>query len=81
MRPRKNAYADSPSFPYRDLWEERTIRSVANLTRQDGHEFLEIGPKVPVQTTTEPFPLEMANEALDHLRKGQLTGAAVLLTS
>jgi len=71
--------SDIPSFPYRDLWEERTIRSVANLTRQDGHEFLEIAPKVPVRTTTEEFPLEEANEALERLRSGQLTGAAVLL--
>ena len=61
--------------------EERTIRSVANLTRQDGYEFLEIAPKVPVHITTRPFPLEQANEALDHLRNGQLTGAAILLSS
>lgn len=71
--------SDISSFPYRDLWEERTICSVANLTRQDGHEFLEIAPKVPVRTTTEPFPLEAANEALARLRSGQLTGAAVLV--
>jgi propanol-preferring alcohol dehydrogenase len=71
--------SDIPSFPYRDLWEERTICSVANLTRQDGREFLEIAPKVPVRTTTEPFPLEAANEALARLRSGQLTGAAVLV--
>ena len=71
--------SDIPSFPYRDLWEERRICSVANLTRQDAREFLALAPKVPVQTTTEPFPLERANEALDHLRTGQLTGAAVLM--
>ena len=71
--------SDIPSFPYRDLWEERVIRSVANLTRQDGHEFLELAPKVPVATTTETFPLEQANEALDRLRAGRLTGAAVLV--
>jgi propanol-preferring alcohol dehydrogenase len=71
--------SDIPSFPYRDLWQERTICSVANLTRQDGHEFLKLAPKIPVQTTTVPFPLEQANEALTRLRAGQLTGAAVLL--
>jgi propanol-preferring alcohol dehydrogenase len=71
--------SDIPSFPYRDLWHERTICSVANLTRQDGHEFLELAPQVPVRTTTEPFALEQANEALDRLRAGKLTGAAVLV--
>ena len=71
--------SDIPSFPYRDLWEERIIRSVANLTRQDGHEFLALAPKIPVTTTTETFPLEEANEALDRLRDGRLTGAAVLV--
>ncbi|MEI9894724.1 MAG: zinc-dependent alcohol dehydrogenase family protein [Chthoniobacter sp.] len=71
--------SDIPSFPYRDLWEERSICSVANLTRQDGHEFLAIAPQVPVRTTTESFPLEAANEALARLRSGQLTGAAVLV--
>jgi propanol-preferring alcohol dehydrogenase len=70
--------SDIPSFPYRDLWQEQTICSVANLTREDGRGFLEIAPKVPVRTTTEPFPLEAANEALARLRSGQLTGAAVL---
>jgi propanol-preferring alcohol dehydrogenase len=70
--------SDIPSFPYRDLWEERAICSVANLTREDGRGFLEIAPKVPVRTTTETFPLESANEALARLRAGQLTGAAVL---
>lgn len=71
--------SDIPSFPYQDLWEERSICSVANLTRQDGIEFLELAPKVPVRTETQPFPLEQANEALERLRSGQLTGAAVLL--
>lgn len=71
--------SDIPSFPYRDLWQERMICSVANLTREDGRDFLEIAPKVPVRTTTEPFPLEAANEALRRLRSGQLTGAAVLV--
>jgi propanol-preferring alcohol dehydrogenase len=69
---------DIPSFPYHLLWEERTIRSVANLTRQDGEEFLEIAPKVPVKTAVTPYLLENANQALDDLRSGKLDGAAVL---
>jgi len=69
---------DIPSFPYHLLWEERIIRSVANLTRQDGEEFLEIAPKVPVKTAVTPYPLEAANQALDDLRSGKLDGAAVL---
>ena len=69
---------DIPSFPYQLLWEERTIKSVANLTRQDGEEFLEIAPKVPVKTTVTPYKLEHANRALDDLRSGKLDGAAVL---
>jgi len=72
---------DIPSFPYRDLWEERTLCSVANLTRQDGREFFEIAPKVPIVTETIAFPLEHANEALTRLRSGQLVGAAVLQVS
>jgi propanol-preferring alcohol dehydrogenase len=71
--------SDIPSFPYRLLWEEREIRSVANLTRQDGEEFLEIAPKVPVKTTVTPYRLEAANQALDDLRSGKLEGAAVLI--
>jgi propanol-preferring alcohol dehydrogenase len=71
--------SDIPSFPYADLWGERTICSVANLTREDGEEFLAIAPRVPVQTRTQTFPLEEANTALDRLRSGQLEGAAVLL--
>jgi propanol-preferring alcohol dehydrogenase len=71
--------SDIPSFPYRDLWEERMLCSVANLTRRDGQEFLEIAPRVPVRTETVPFPLDQANEALERLRSGQLTGAAVLV--
>ena len=71
--------SDIPSFPYRDLWEERSICSVANLTRQDGVEFLEIAGRIPVKTTTTVFPLEQANEALRALRSGSLTGAAVLV--
>jgi propanol-preferring alcohol dehydrogenase len=71
--------SDIPSFPYRDLWQERSICSVANLTREDGRDFLAIAPQVPVRTTTGPFPLEAANEALTRLRSGHLTGAAVLV--
>jgi len=71
--------SDIPSFPYRDLWLERTILSVANLTREDGKEFLALVPKVPVRTETQSFPLEQANDALDALRHGHLTGAAVLV--
>jgi alcohol dehydrogenase, propanol-preferring len=69
---------DIPSFPYELLWGERTVRSVANLTRRDGEEFLALVPQVPVRTTVRTFPLEQANEALDHLRRGELHGAAVL---
>jgi propanol-preferring alcohol dehydrogenase len=71
--------SDIPSFPYVDLWGERVICSVANLTRRDGEEFLEIAPRVPIKTRTETFPLEEANTALDKLRSGELNGAAVLL--
>jgi alcohol dehydrogenase, propanol-preferring len=71
--------SDIPAFPYRDLWEERSISSVANLTRKDGEEFFAIAPKVPVRTTTQTFPLEQANEALAALRAGKLNGAAVLV--
>ena len=69
---------DLPSFPYHLLWEERSMRSVANLTRQDGEEFLEIAPRVPVRIEVTPYPLENANQALDDLRSGKLDGAAVL---
>jgi propanol-preferring alcohol dehydrogenase len=69
---------DIPSFPYADLWEERVITSVANLTRRGGDEFLEIAPRVPVKTHTETFPLEQANTALDRFRAGKLKGTAVL---
>ena len=71
--------SDIPSFPYRLLWEERSVVSVANLTRADGEEFLKLAPRVPVRTTTTPYPLEKANEALDDLRSGRLEGAAVLV--
>jgi alcohol dehydrogenase, propanol-preferring len=67
-----------PSFPYDILWGERVVRSVANLTRRDGEEFLELAPKVPVKTRPLPYPLEQANQALDDLRAGRLQGAAVL---
>jgi len=70
--------SDIPSFPYHLLWEERVMRSVANLTRRDGEEFLAIAPQVPVKTDVQTFPLEQANEALERLRKGQIQGAAVL---
>jgi propanol-preferring alcohol dehydrogenase len=71
--------SDIPSFPYALLWGERSLKSVANLTRADGREFLELAPRVPVRTEVETFPLEQANVALDRLRSGQLTGAAVLV--
>jgi propanol-preferring alcohol dehydrogenase len=73
--------SDIPSFPYVDLWGERAITSVANLTRRDAEEFLEIAPRVPVRPEIETFPLEEANSALDRFRSGQLKGTAVLLTS
>jgi len=68
-----------PSFSYDLLWEERVVRSVANLTRRDAEEFLALAPRVPVRTTTVPYRLEQANEALDDLRAGRLRGAAVLV--
>ena len=71
--------SDIPSFPYRDLWQERAICSVANLTRSDGQEFLAIAPKIPIRTETQRFRLEQANEALHALRTGMLRGAAVLI--
>ncbi len=67
-----------PAFPYELLWGERVLRSVANLTRRDGIEFLELAPKIPVRTTTVPYRLEDANQALADLRAGRLEGAAVL---
>ena len=71
--------SDIPAFPYRLLWQERSLRSVANLTRDDAEAFLALAPQVPVATTTEAFPLAQANEALDRLRAGKLAGAAVLI--
>ena len=70
--------SDVPSFPYRLLWKERVVRSVANLTRDDGVRFLEVAARVPIETTVTPFPLERANEALAALREGSIAGAAVL---
>jgi propanol-preferring alcohol dehydrogenase len=69
---------DIPSFPYAFLWGERSVSSVANLTRRDGEEFLALAPRVPVVIEVQPFPLEEANAALDALRHGRLRGAAVL---
>lgn len=71
--------SDIPSFPYNLLWHEKVVRSVANLTRRDGTAFLELVSTIPVQTTTQSFPLEQANAALEALRNGSLHGAAVLV--
>jgi propanol-preferring alcohol dehydrogenase len=73
--------SDIPSFHYADLWGERAITSVANLTRRDGEEFLEIAPRVPVKTKTQTFPLEEANAALEKFRAGELAATAVLRIS
>jgi alcohol dehydrogenase, propanol-preferring len=70
--------SDIPSFPYELLWGERSLRSVANLTRKDGHEFLELAPKIPVRPNVEELPLEHANDALERMRSGRLRGTAVL---
>jgi propanol-preferring alcohol dehydrogenase len=70
--------SDIPAFPYEILWGERQIRSVANLTRQDGEEFLSLAPQVPIQTQVTPFSLAAANDAIMALRQGELTGSAVL---
>lgn len=70
--------SDIPAFPYEILWGERVVRSVANLTRQDGEEFLALAPRVPVHTDVEPMPLENANEAVQRLRAGDVRGAVVL---
>jgi alcohol dehydrogenase, propanol-preferring len=71
--------SDIPAFPYRLLWEERVVRSVANLTRQDAEEFLALAPKAGIRTTTRAYPLAEANQALSDLRTGALEGAAVLV--
>jgi propanol-preferring alcohol dehydrogenase len=71
--------SDIPSFPYSELWQERVLRSVANLTRADAEQFLALAPSVPVQTRITTYPLEQANEALADLRAGRFSGAAVLV--
>lgn len=71
--------SDIPSFPYELLWGERAVRSVANLTRADAEEFVALAPRVPVRTEVESYPLEAANEALEHLRAGKVRGAVVLV--
>jgi propanol-preferring alcohol dehydrogenase len=71
--------SDIPAFPYHILWEERVIRSVANLTRRDGEEFLALAPQIPIHTQVETFTLEQANTALRRLKHGQVQGAAVLV--
>jgi len=73
--------SDIPSFPYALLWEERIVRSVANLTRADAREFLSLADRVAIRTTTTPYPLRDANAALDDLRSGRLSGAAVIVPS
>ena len=70
--------SDIPSFPYHILWGERVVRSVANLTRQDGIDLMEVASEVPIETHVETFPLEEANDAIQHLRDGRIQGAAVL---
>jgi alcohol dehydrogenase, propanol-preferring len=71
--------SDIPSFPYEILWEERSVRSVANLTRRDGEEFLALAPRIPVRTTVEPFPLAEANRGLNRVRAGGIEGSTVLV--
>jgi propanol-preferring alcohol dehydrogenase len=71
--------SDIPSFPYEWLWGERSVCSVANLTRVDGREFMRIAGEVALHPAVEPFPLAQANEAVERLRNGQLRGAAVLV--
>ncbi|MDZ7681215.1 MAG: hypothetical protein U5J63_05725 [Fodinibius sp.] len=70
--------SDIPSFPYKDLWEERSIESVANLSRQDGIDFMQLAPEVPVESNVTSYPLDKANEALQDLREGNFEGSAVL---
>jgi propanol-preferring alcohol dehydrogenase len=71
--------SDIPTFPYRLLWQERVIRSVANLTRQDAREFLALAASIPLQTSITEYRLPDANQALDDLREGRIEGAAVLV--
>jgi alcohol dehydrogenase, propanol-preferring len=72
--------SDIPSFLYYLLWGERCVRSVANLTRRDGEEFLALASQIPVRTAVQTFPLSQANEAVARLREAQVRGAAVLIT-
>ncbi len=71
--------SDVPSFPYKLLWQERSVCSIANLTRRDGDEFFDIAPRVPVRTSVQTFGLAEANEAMACLRAGKIHGAAVLV--
>ena len=71
--------SDIPAMPYALIWGERVVRSVANLTRQDARDFLELAARMPIKTHVEAFPLEEANTALNRLRAGKLTGAAVMV--
>ena len=71
--------SEIPAFPYSILWEERSLCSVANLTRQDGLDLMALAPKVPIRTEIETFRLEEANDALNRLRAGKIRGAAVLV--
>jgi propanol-preferring alcohol dehydrogenase len=71
--------SDIPAFPYADLWGERVVRSVANLTRRDAEELLALAPRIPIRTSTTTYPLTAANEAIADVRAGRVTGAAVLL--
>jgi propanol-preferring alcohol dehydrogenase len=71
--------SEIPAFSYDLLWEERVVKSVANLTRADAEEFLALAPTIPVRTSVEPMPLAEANDALQRLREGKLEGAAVLI--
>ncbi len=73
--------SDIPSFPYEILWGERVVRSVANLTRKDGEEFLALAPRIPIKTDVKTYPLEELNQALQDLREGKLTGSAVIVLS
>jgi propanol-preferring alcohol dehydrogenase len=73
--------SDIPGFPYADLWREKSIRSVTNLTRQDGEEFLALAPKIPIKTKVTTYPLEQVEDALNHIRSGDLEGAAVVRVS
>jgi alcohol dehydrogenase, propanol-preferring len=73
--------SDIPAFPYELLWEERTVRSVANLTRRDGEEFFRLAAEMPIVVSADPLPLDEANEALERLRSGQVRGAAVLVNA